>query len=43
MPLLKFPENYFEGEVREGFYVEPLMKRAWAAQLEVLEHVKIVC
>ena len=43
MPLLEFPENYFEGEVREGFYVEPLMKRAWAAQLEVLEHVKIVC
>ena len=43
MPLLEFPENYFEGEVREGFYVEPLMKRAWAAQLEVLEHVKLVC
>ncbi len=43
MPLLEFPENYFEGEVRKGFYVEPLMKRAWAAQLEMLEHVKIVC
>ncbi len=43
MPKLHFEDSYFDGEVREGFYVEPLMKRAWAAQLEVLEHVKEVC
>lgn len=35
-PKLQFDEKYFEGEIREGFYVEPMMKRAWAAQLEVV-------
>ena len=35
-PKLQFDEKYFEGEIREGFYVEPMIKRAWAAQLEVV-------
>ena len=35
-PKLQFEESYFEGETREGFYIEPMMKRAWAAQLEVV-------
>lgn len=43
MPLLKFPDEFFDGEEREGFYVEPMMKRAWAAQLEVMEQVKTLC
>ena len=43
MPFLSFDDSFFEGEIREGFYVEPLMKRAWAAQLEVLERVKDIC
>ncbi len=43
MPLLNFSDSFFEGEERSGFYVEPLMKRAWAAQLEVLEQVKVIC
>ena len=30
--MLEFPENYFRGEELEGFYVEEMMKRAWAAQ-----------
>ena len=29
--MLEFPENYFRGEELEGFYVEEMMKRAWAA------------
>lgn len=41
--MLKFEENYFQGEWREGFYVEPMMKRAWAAQLEVLSEIDKVC
>lgn len=40
---MEFTELYFEDEVREGFYVPGMMKRAWAAQLEVLEAVKQVC
>ena len=40
---MHFEESYFEGEEREGFYIEPMMKRAWAAQLEVLETVDAIC
>ncbi len=38
-----FPSTFFEEEEREGFTVVPMMKRAWAAELEVLEVVKKVC
>lgn len=41
--MLEFPENYFRGEEREGFYVEEMMKRAWAAQLKVLEEIECIC
>ena len=40
---MEFPDSYFEDEVREGFYIPSLMKRAWAAQMEVLEIVGQVC
>ncbi len=40
---MKFDYTFFEDEVREGFYVSGLMKRAWAAQLEVLEEIDKVC
>ena len=40
---MKFPEKYFEGEEREGFYVEPMMKRAWASQIEILSEIDLVC
>lgn len=40
---MDFPKEYFDDEVREGFYVDSLMKRTWAAQLEVLEAIAKVC
>lgn len=40
---MQFPDWYFEDEVRDGFYVYGMMKRAWAAQLEVLEDIDKVC
>ncbi|WP_027218226.1 LicD family protein [Butyrivibrio fibrisolvens] len=40
---MKFPRNFFEEEEREGFTIIPMMKRAWAAELEVLEVVRSVC
>ncbi len=40
---MEFPKSYFEDEVRDGFYVSALMKRAWAAQLEILEDIDRVC
>ncbi|WP_029066800.1 LicD family protein [Lachnobacterium bovis] len=41
--MLEFEENYFDGEIREGFYIETMMKRAWAAQLEVLKIFENIC
>lgn len=38
-----FEESYFEGEVREDFYIEPMMKRAWAASLKVLKEIDRIC
>lgn len=40
---MHFNESYFNEENREGFLISSDMKRAWAAQLEVLEEVKRVC
>lgn len=40
---MNFPENYFKGEVRCGFYVGAEMKRCWASTLEVLEDFAAVC
>ncbi len=40
---MKFPDNYFEDEVREGFFITSMMKHCWAAQLQVLEDVDALC
>ena len=40
---MEFPDSYFEDEVREGFYIPSLMKRAWAAQMEMLEELQKIC
>jgi len=40
---MHFEESYFIGEEIEGFYVESMMKRAWAAQLEVLKVIEDIC
>jgi len=41
--MLTFSKDFFLGETREGFYIEPMMKCAWAAQLEVLAVVGQIC
>ena len=33
---MEFPKEFFLDEVREGFYIPAMMKRAWAAELEIL-------
>lgn len=40
---MNFPDSYFEDEVRDGFYVPGMMKRSWAAQLEMLDAIRKVC
>ena len=38
-----FEQSYFQGEERDGFYIKPMMKRVWAAQMEVLHQLDIIC
>ncbi len=40
---MQFPENFFLREVREDFEIPEMMKRAWAAEMEVLEVVADIC
>lgn len=41
--MLEFQENFFEQEIKEGFYIDTTMKTVWAAELEVLAVVSSVC
>lgn len=41
--MIQFDESYFQEETREGFTIAPMMKRCWAAQMEVLCQVALVC
>ncbi len=40
---MEFELEKINGELRDGFYVQPLMKRVWAAQVEVLKEVDKIC
>ena len=41
--MINFPEGYFKKETKWDFSVGEVMKRVWAAQLEVLMHVAEIC
>lgn len=41
--MLEFNKDFFLEETRNDFYIEPMMKCAWAAELEVLEVVRQIC
>ncbi|MCR5237739.1 MAG: LicD family protein [Lachnospiraceae bacterium] len=40
---MKAPEDYYQAEVRDGFYVPSEMKRCWAATIGVLEVIDRIC
>ena len=40
--MLDFPERFFKEEVRDGYLVSEMMKRAWASQMELLEALKVL-
>lgn len=40
---MQFSDDFFREEIRCGFKVSEMMKRAWAAELEVVEVVDKVC
>lgn len=41
--MLDFPQEFFEEEVREDFKIDSTMKAFWAAELEVLREIAVVC
>lgn len=41
--MLHFSKDFFEGEYREGFFVDSTMKTVWAAELEVLAVIADIC
>ena len=40
---MNFADNFLKRETREGFEIDEMMKRAWAAQMEVLVVIDEVC
>ncbi len=40
---MDFADDYFKGEERLGFYIRPMMKRYWAAHLEMMDEFNRVC
>ena len=38
--MIDFPEDYFKTEIRDGFEITSMMKRAWAGQMEVLQTIR---
>lgn len=41
--MITFDESFFLGETRDDFYIEERMKRAWAAEMEVLQVIHQIC
>ena len=40
---LQLPDNYLEGETRNGYYISPEMKKVWAVLLDLLVEFMRVC
>ena len=40
---MEFPLEYFRAEVRDGFYVSGMLKKAWAAEIKVLTVIAEIC
>lgn len=40
---MQFEPDFFKGEIRDGFYIEPMMKCAWAVQMDILDEVQKLC
>ena len=40
---LFFPKEFFRGEFRCGFFVSSMMKKYWAAELEILAEIDRIC
>ena len=43
MEMFKISDIYLEDEVRDGFYIPSIAKRAWAAELSILHEINRIC
>ena len=43
MSTMHLEKEFFYDEVREGFYIPAIMKRAWGAELAVLKEIDTIC
>lgn len=41
--MIPFERSFFRGEQRDDYYVEPMMKCCWAAEMEVLAEINQIC
>lgn len=41
--MLNISEEYFNGETRCDFFISPMIKKAFAAQMEIAEEIRKVC
>lgn len=41
--MLRFENSFYENEVRDGFFVPAMIKKAWAAELTVIYEVDKIC
>lgn len=41
--MTDFPKDYLQAETKDGFFIEAMMKCAWAAYVEVLETFDTLC
>ena len=41
--MMRLPREFFYDEIRDGFYIPGLIKRAWGAQLSVLSEIDRIC
>ena len=40
---MKLPREFFYDEVRDGFYIPGMVKRAWGAALTILSEIDRIC
>ena len=40
---MQWEKDFFYDEVRDGFYIPGMMKRAWGAELNVLKEIDKIC
>ena len=41
--IMELTRDFFYDEVRNGFYVPSIMKRAWGAELTILLEIDRIC